>query len=230
MSEQVQKLFDSIAPKYDLLNSLLSFKIDSRWRRHAVGRLKEKKYEEILDLCAGTLALTKTLLTKNKNCHVTAIDFSEEMLKAGQESLPYGFLERVDVMKADALKLPFQENSYDAAMCAYGMRNIDDNDLMLQKLHFFLKPGGRLVVLEFFQPERLLSKMFNLTYAQVVIPVLGKVVSKNKAAYEYLRDSVRRYYTPSAFRELLMAHDFKIIDIKPLTGGITHLFVAETIK
>jgi ubiquinone/menaquinone biosynthesis C-methylase UbiE len=112
-------------------------------------------------------------------------------------------------------------------MCAYGMRNIDDNELVLKKLKEILRPGGKVVVLEFFRPEGLINKVFNATYAQFVIPTLGRLVSGNSAAYRYLRDSVRHYYTPTAYRELLKGLGYKNVKTRPLTGGISHLVVAE---
>lgn len=230
MSQHVQKLFDTIAPKYDLLNGLLSLKIDSRWRKEAAQKLKDERFREVLDLCAGTLALTLALLRTNSKSHVTAVDFSKAMLEIGEKNLPYGLLGRVDLVVADVLKLKLQPQSYDAVMCAYGMRNLDDNAAALKMIHSLLRPGGRLVILEFFRPEGILSQVFNLTYAEFVIPVLGKLVSNHPNAYHYLRDSVRNFYTPSAYRELLKTIGFENIIVKPQSGGISHLIVAEVAK
>jgi demethylmenaquinone methyltransferase/2-methoxy-6-polyprenyl-1,4-benzoquinol methylase len=227
MSQHVQKLFDTIAPKYDLLNGLLSLKIDGHWRKEAVQKLKEDRFREVLDLCAGTLALTIALLKSNSNAHVTAVDFSKAMLETGEKNLPYGFLSRVDLVVADVLKLKLSPQSYDAVMCAYGMRNLDNNEKALNQIRSLLRPGGRLVVLEFFRPEGILSQVFNLTYAEFVIPALGKLVSKHPNAYHYLRDSVRNFYTPTAYRELLKSIGFENITIKPQSGGISHLITAE---
>jgi ubiquinone/menaquinone biosynthesis methyltransferase len=227
MSEQVQKLFDAIAPRYDLLNGLLSLKTDRLWRKAAVREIAGPEYRNVLDLCAGTLALTKSLLEATKDCHVTAVDFSEPMLRKGWENLPKARQSRVGPMVADAMELDLPPRSLDAAMCAYGMRNIDDNERVLKKLAGFLRRDGKLVVLEFFRPEGLINKIFNATYAQFVIPTLGRLVSGNTEAYRYLRDSVRHYYTPTAFRELLKQTGFRNVSLRPLTGGITHLVTAE---
>ena len=227
MSQQVQKLFDTIAPRYDLLNSLLSFRTDRRWRQEAVEKLKGDRYQKVLDLCAGTLALTLALLKANPRCRVTAVDFSNAMLERGRSNLPYAFLSRVDLKVADAMKLDLPAHSFSAVMCAYGMRNVDDNEVVLRKIIKMLKPGGKIVILEFFHPEGILSRLFNLTYGEFVIPFLGKFVSKHPNAYHYLRDSVRSFYTPSAYRELLKSVGFQKITIKPQTGGISHLVTAE---
>lgn len=261
MSQHVQKLFDAIAPRYDLLNSLLSLKTDRRWRDQAVSKLKEDRFREVLDLCAGTLALTVPLLKKNPRVHVTAVDFSEAMLKEGEARLPYAFRSRVTCLVADAMKLEEPLNrerrrvalrsersgkglpdeghgeragslpiQFDAVMCAYGMRNVDNNQIVLEKIKEILKPGGKLVVLEFFKPEGLLSQLFNVTYAEIVIPVLGKIISNHPNAYHYLRDSVRNFYTPTAYRELLKSIGFENIQMKAQTGGISHLITAEIPK
>lgn len=230
MSQQVQKLFDAIAPNYDLLNSLLSLRIDHRWRQEAVNRLKGSRFQEVLDLCAGTLALTISLLKTNPNAHVTAVDFSEAMLEAGKMNLPKPFRSRVDLCVADVMHLDLPPQSYQAVMCAYGMRNVDNNEKILKKIVKVLKPGGRLVILEFFRPEGILSQLFNLTYAEFVIPILGKMVSRHPNAYQYLRDSVRNFYTPTAYRELLKESGFINIIVKPQTGGVSHLITAEVPK
>lgn len=227
MSEQVQKLFNNIAPRYDLMNGLLSFRTDRRWRKAAVSELASPEFRRVLDLCAGTLAMTKALLAANSRCVIRAADFSQPMLKEGWESLTAEMRQRVEMAVADAMTMKLPPASFDGVMCAYGMRNIDDNELVLKKLKEALRPGGKLVILEFFRPEGLLNKLFNATYAQFVIPTIGRVVSGHKEAYRYLRDSVRHYYTPTAYRELLKQAGFQNIKFKSLTGGISHLVVAE---
>ncbi|QQR80096.1 MAG: ubiquinone/menaquinone biosynthesis methyltransferase [Deltaproteobacteria bacterium] len=228
MSEHIQKLFDSIAPQYDLLNSLLSFQVDRRWRRQGMKEFSDsKKFQKILDLCAGTLALSKTLLETNPMTQITAVDFSENMLKKGEALLTPEERKQIQIQIGDILALDIPRSSYDGAMVAYGMRNVGDNPLALQNIYEWLKPGGRLVVLEFFKPTELLPKLFNITYAEVVIPVLGSLVSKNKSAYEHLRDSVRKFYTTEEYRKLLEQTGFKNIKITAQTGGISHLIVAD---
>ena len=227
MSQQIQNLFDTIAPRYDLLNSLLSLKVDQRWRRQAVKKIAGDPFQKVMDLCAGTLALTIALLKTNPICHVTALDFSEEMLHQGKKNLPHGFRNRVNLVVGDAMKLDFSPGSFDAVLCAYGLRNVDNNEVVLQHIKQILLPGGRLVILEFFRPEALMSKVFHFTYAEFVIPLIGKFVSRHQNAYHYLRDSVRRFYTPSAYRELLKEMGFQNIRVKAQTGGISHLVVAE---
>ncbi len=228
MSDSIRHLFNAIAPQYDFLNSLLSFQIDRLWRRQGVKALAQReRFSDILDLCAGTLALSKTLLKENPSARVTAVDFSENMLKKGESLLTPAEKSRIRVRVGDVLTFDLPESSYDGVMVAYGLRNVSNNPLVLQNIHRWLRPGGRLVILEFFKPTAFFPKLFNLTYAEVVIPILGAVVSRNKAAYEHLRDSVRQFYTTQEYKKLLEQTGFKDIRIMPQTGGISHRITAE---
>jgi demethylmenaquinone methyltransferase/2-methoxy-6-polyprenyl-1,4-benzoquinol methylase len=227
MSDRIQQLFDHIAPRYDLLNGLLSLRTDRAWRKAAARELKGPRFHRVMDLCAGTLALTKALLKENGQCVIRAVDFSRPMLKQGWDSLPQDLRNRVEVAVADATKMRIPSQSFDGMMCAYGMRNIDDNELVLRKLKDALRSGGKIVILEFFRPEGWISKAFNVTYAQLIIPTLGRLISGNSEAYRHLRDSVRHYYTPTAYRELLKGVGFVNVTSRALTGGISHLVMAE---
>lgn len=225
MSQRIHDLFSAIAPKYDLLNTVLSFGIDRRWRRIAVSYLRDS--EHLLDLCAGTLALTRELLTANPQGRITAIDFSQPMLDRGLKNLAPSLLWRVSVECIDFFKFTRPAGSFDGAMCAYGMRNLDDNPMALERLHHLLRAGGKLVLLEFFRPDRMITRLFNLTYAQFVIPAVGLLFSRHKEAYRHLRDSVRRFYTLDEYAQLLQEAGFEVKVAKRLTGGISGLIVAE---
>ena len=227
MSEQVKQLFTDIAPRYDRINSILSLRIDRHWRREAIQLLKNDSYRSILDLCAGTLALTEELLRTNARCHVTAIDFSEQMLQIGLGKLPYGYLRRVRAENRDAMSLPFPGHTFDAVMCAYGMRNLDDNQKALEGIRRVLKPGGKLVILDFFAPDRWTSRLFHATYGNFFIPTFGRLISRHKNAYEYLRNSIRGFYTPTAYAELLKSVGFQNVTLKRQTGGDSCLLTGE---
>lgn len=227
MSEQVKQLFTEIAPRYDQINSLLSLKVDQLWRRAAIKHLTGDRYRQVLDLCAGTLAMTQQLLQVNLDCHVTAVDFSETMLQIGLKKLPYGDLSRVKIQNADAMQLPFPPQSFDGIMCAYGMRNLDDNRRALEGIFRLLKPGGKLVVLDFFAPDRWASRLFYATYGHFFIPMLGRLLSRHRNAYEYLQRSIQGFYTPVAYAELLKLIGFQNVAIKRQTGGISCLLTAE---
>jgi ubiquinone/menaquinone biosynthesis methyltransferase len=235
MTQEVLQLFSSIAPHYDRLNRLLSLGIDRRWRRQGVAYLKEANH--VLDLCAGTLALSKELLRVNPTASVTAVDFSREMLDQGLRDLtphpPLLSKERgskggeVQTECIDFYEFSRPPKSFDAAMCAYGLRNLDDNPLALNKIHQLLKPGGKFVILEFFRPDRWYTWAWHLTYAQFVLPTLGQLISRHEGAYGHLRDSVRGFYTLDQYAALLRKTGFEVKGAKRLTGGISGLIVAE---
>ncbi|MBI2082874.1 MAG: ubiquinone/menaquinone biosynthesis methyltransferase [Deltaproteobacteria bacterium] len=228
MTEQIQQLFTSIAPKYDLLNTLLSFGQHKRWRNKGVSYLKNQK--KVLDLCAGTLSMTMALLEINPSAEVTAVDFSQEMLDEGlrrHPTLKKGGRGGFSTVCADFFKFDAQPSFFDGMMCAYGMRNLDDNQAALRKIHQLLSPKGRLVILEFFRPDNWVMQLFHSTYAQFVIPPLGRLISRHPHAYEHLRDSVRGFYTIDEYCHLLQENGFEVKVVKRLTGGISGLIVAE---
>jgi demethylmenaquinone methyltransferase / 2-methoxy-6-polyprenyl-1,4-benzoquinol methylase len=224
---EIHDLFSSIARTYDRLNTVLSFGSDKIWRKRGVSYLQDRR--AVLDICAGTLPLTKELLGVNSQVSVTAIDFSQPMIDWGLEHLPKEMASRVTAECSDFFKFIRPPGSFDGAMCAYGMRNLDDNQEALTKIHQLLKTGGRLVILEFFRPDRWYTWFFHYTYAQFMIPIIGWLVSGNKGAYRYLRDSVRGFYTLDQYTALLNKSGFKVIKAKRMTGGISSLIVADKI-
>ncbi len=223
--DQIRDLFSSIAPKYDLLNTVLSFGVDRRWRQQAVQYLRGCR--NVLDICAGTLALTRELLEIQPNLRITAIDFSKPMLELGIQKLPLAMRPHVTTECVDFYKLVRPAGSFDGAMSAYGLRNLSDNRAALEKINQLLSPKGRLVVLEFFRPDRWYTWAWHLTYAQFVIPLIGLVVSRHKKAYRHLRDSVRGFYTLDQYVQLLRETGFAVKVAERLTGGISGLVVAE---
>lgn len=225
MSDRIQELFCSIAPKYDLMNSLLSFGIDRIWRRKAVSFLLEKRH--ILDLCAGTLALSRELLTQNPQAQVVATDFSREMLEAGLKQLPTAFQHRLQIECVDFFNFTRPPGSFDGAMCSFGMRNLDENELALQRIYQLLGSKGVVVILEFFKPDSRWMQFFHRTYVCWVIPSLGRLISRHPHAYEHLRDSIRSFYTLDQYRTLLQKTGFRVLTSQRLTGGIAGLLVAE---
>jgi ubiquinone/menaquinone biosynthesis methyltransferase len=219
--ENVQEIFSDIAPRYDCINSVLSLTADHWWRKQAVAKLKNKK--RVLDLCAGTLAMSKALLDINPTVKIDAVDFSAPMLAYGIKKLPVIYQSHISTHCQDALKLDFPENTFDGAQCAYGLRNISDNATVLRHLRKVLKPGGKLVILDFYAPEKAFAKFFQATYAYCVIPIVGRLISKNRAAYRHLRDSMKNYYTPTSYRALLEFVGFKNVKVTPQLGGISYL-------
>ena len=214
----VRSMFTAIAPRYDLLNHLLSLNADRRWRRTAVTRLGwEAKPEGVyLDVCAGTLDLAATLArTPGFRGTVVGADFVVPMLARGQ-----GKAAATRPVAADALALPFADAQFDGAMVAFGVRNLADLDAGLEEAARVLKPGGRFVVLEFTTPRGGSLRTLYLLYFRWLLPAIGRAVSKHRDAYTYLPASVLEFPEPDALARRLEGAGFRRVGYELLTGGI----------
>jgi len=225
MSKEVQELFTSIAPSYDFLNHFLSFSVDKRWRDKAVASLGKKAPGRVLDLCAGTLDLSQKLLQKFPSSEVIAADFAVAMLEEGKAKLRGK--DKAYRVCADGHRMPFGKESFDAVLCAFGIRNLEKRPEAAQEIRRVLKSGGKLIVLEFFRPDRFFSKLFYQTYGKYVLPRLGGAISKNRKAYEYLQNSIQHFLSVEEYCHLLLKHGFRKPEVLPLSGGIAHRVVAE---
>jgi len=199
-ADDVRAMFDQIAPKYDRANRILSLGLDQRWRRGAVKLLEDKGQGDVLDLCAGTLDLTEMLVSGGAKS-VVAVDFSEQMLAVGEAKLRPE--DPVRCVVADARQLPLEDNSVDAILCAFGLRNVPEVDLAIAECARVLRPGGRLVVLDFFQPSTRFSRLLQGTYNRFVVPLVGGLVTGFREAYSYLSGSIDAFMTRDAFQALL---------------------------
>jgi demethylmenaquinone methyltransferase/2-methoxy-6-polyprenyl-1,4-benzoquinol methylase len=219
----VREMFTAIAPRYDLLNRLLSLGIDRRWRRAAVDRLGWEARPDglYLDACAGTLDLAAELARRRSFAgRVVGADFSARMLRLGAGKA------RPDVVRpaaADALELPFPDGSFDGAMVAFGVRNLTDLGAGLAELARVLKPGARLVILEFTTPAWAPFRALYLFYFHRLLPLIGRAVSGHPTAYSYLPASVSAFPAPDALLEALGTAGFRDGGYSLLTGGIAAL-------
>lgn len=209
MSEAVKNLFTQISPTYDRLNHLLSLNIDKSWRKKTIATIQKSNDEPFLglDLCAGTFDLSLECRRQFPHSKIVAADFSFGMLKSGLPKIA-STNGAIRPLCADALSLPFADASFDVAFCAFGMRNLDDKSAGLAEIRRVLKPGGQLLVLEFFKPTSAVSTFFNKTYAEHILPRVGQLISGNRSAYEYLRDSIRGFLTTGEFEALMKTQGY----------------------
>jgi demethylmenaquinone methyltransferase/2-methoxy-6-polyprenyl-1,4-benzoquinol methylase len=225
MAKAVQKLFSSIAPKYDFLNHFMSLSVDRGWRDKALSHLKELKLNRVLDLCAGTLDLSLALRKIYPEVEIHAVDFALPMLEHGQNKLPKKH--RIHLTCADGHHLPYPAEKFDAVVCGFGIRNLENREEAAKEIRRILKPGGSLIVLEFFRPEKILPKLFYQTYGKYIIPRVGGWISKNPQAYQYLQNSIQDFLSIVEYESLLRNFGFKEIKSKPLSGGIAHEVLAK---
>ncbi|MET0554507.1 MAG: ubiquinone/menaquinone biosynthesis methyltransferase [Vicinamibacteria bacterium] len=223
----VRSMFDRIAPRYDLLNRLLSAGIDVRWRRAAADWLELAPGARVLDLCTGTADLLIEVLRRDPSHRGVGIDLSSGMLVRGAAKLSArGLAGRSALASGDAEQLPLAGGLFDGALVAFGIRNVGDRPAALGELRRVLRPGGRLVVLEFSMPRGLMGALYRFYFGQV-LPRVGRLVSGDGAAYSYLPASVAVFPEPPAFAALLEQAGFARIRFRALTAGIAHLYRAE---
>lgn len=221
----VREMFTAIAPRYDLLNHLLSLNLDRRWRRQAVDVLgwEAAPTGRYLDLCAGTLDLAAELNGRSGfSGAVVGADFVVPMLALGRTKG-----DRLTVVGADALALPFPDATFDGCMIAFGLRNLVSADAGLAEMARVLRPGGRLVILEFSLPTRWPVRPLYRGYFRFVLPRIGRLVSKHTSAYGYLPDSVHAFPEPDSVVAQIAAHGFATVRHRALTLGVTGLYSAE---
>jgi len=204
---QVREMFDTLAPRYDLGNRVLSLGLDQPWRRKAMAALGDTARGDVLDLCAGTLDLTQALLAYEPRS-ITAVDFAQKMLDAGRSKIPDGA--PVRMVCADARALPLEDDSVDAIICGFGLRNVPEVGKALDECARVLRPGGRLVVLEFFQPTTLLSRLLQASYNRLVMPLVGGLVTGFREAYAYLAGSIEAFETRPDFEAMVAARGFTV--------------------
>lgn len=217
-------MFDSISGNYDFLNHFLSAGIDIRWRRKAIKLLAEGNPKLILDVATGTGDFAVEALSLHPD-KVIGVDISEGMLDVGRKKMKdRGFDPKIELMSGDSENLPFEENKFDAVIVAFGVRNFENLEKGLAEMRRVLKPGGRMVVLEFSKPKMFPVKQLYNFYFRFILPKIGKLVSRDPAAYTYLPESVQAFPDGDNFISILNQLGFKNTTCKPLTLGISSLY------
>ena len=210
-------MFDRIAPTYDLLNKLMTLGIDRRWRKQAIGLLRSGHgpVGPILDLCAGTLDLSAMLEEVFPGETITACDFSAKMLELGK-----GKVARTQAVVGDALALPFDEASFGSVICGFGMRNLADLRAGVRQARRVLRPGGTFVTLELFAPKLLRTRALHSAALKTALPLLGKVVARDRDAYAYLAESMEGFVTREQYEAILREEGFEAVAATDLTMGV----------
>lgn len=218
--EDVQRLFNNIAPDYDRLNRIVSFGLDLGWRREAAHETREMACENILDVAAGSGDLTLELhrFWKGK-ARIDALDFSRDLIKAGRLKIEEaGLAECIRFIEGDALAMPFDDESYDALTIGFGFRNLQDRKKALAEFLRVLRPGGLLIVLEVTQPRRFLRPFYYL-YMLRIVPLIAAFLHSDREAYKYLGRTIKAFPGASAFAEMIREAGFKETKFRQLGLG-----------
>ena len=225
-SNHIQAMFNAVAPRYDLLNRLLSIGYDRHWRKAAVREFDSVGNKKYLDVATGTADIALEIANKYpKPSQIVGMDFSISMLKLGSKKISTNnFENRIKLIPAAAENIPMKDRTFDGAITAFGVRNFLDAKKGLKEIYRILKPNGKIVVLEFSFPKKgLLNKIYRL-YFEKILPLLGRIISGHKSAYSYLPVSVAKFPQGEAFNEILECSGFKNVSLKPLTLGIVTLY------
>ena len=226
-SVQVERMFDNIAPAYDQLNHTLSWGIDKSWRKRAINWLKPFQPQRMMDVATGTgdFAIQACRVLNPKE--LIGTDISEGMMNVGRQKVKDAGLEgRISFAKEDCTALTFPDNRFDAITVAFGVRNFEDLDKGLREIHRVLDTNGKIVILELSEPDWFPMKQLYALYSKVVIPTLGKLLSKDRSAYTYLPQSIKAFPQGEVMKEIILKAGFSQANFKRLTLGICTLYTA----
>jgi demethylmenaquinone methyltransferase/2-methoxy-6-polyprenyl-1,4-benzoquinol methylase len=225
---QVADMFDDIAHRYDFLNRFLSGGLDISWRKKALSYLKELQPKKILDVATGTADVAIMAADLLKPTSITGIDISDGMLEIGRKKInKLGLQNTIELLNGDSETINFNDNSFDAVTVAFGVRNFQNLEKGMAEILRVLKPGGKLVVLEFSKPKIPLVISFYNLYMKTVTPNMGKLFSKNRSAYQYLDESIQKFPEGNNFIQILDNLGYIKTHCKPLSLGICSIYCGE---
>ena len=216
--DDVSKMFDDVANRYDFLNDLLSLGRTKAWRRAVTSIIAPKQGMKILDIAAGTGSSSRPLV--DKGAEVTALDFSQGMIEQGRKQN-----KNINFVQGDALKLPFEDNSFEVTTISFGLRNTSNTEIALKEALRVTKDGGRIVVAEFSHPVNPIFKKIYLNYLMKALPVIVKKISKNPDAYIYLAESIRAWPDQAELASIMRDCGFKSVAWQDLTFGIVAVHI-----
>ncbi len=226
--EEVREMFDNIAPKYDLLNHTLSMSIDRVWRRRVVGEVRRAKPGRILDVATGTGDLAIAMARRIRDVQVLGVDLSEQMLAVARRKIEARGLDgRIVFDRGDAERLAVADASVDVATVAFGVRNFGDLGAGLRELARTIKPGGKVVILEFSRPRNRVFRALYEFYSYKILPRIGGLVSRDKRAYEYLPASVGEFPAPEEFMAMMARAGFRNCRARSQSFGIAQIYIGE---
>ena len=226
--KQVEKMFDNIASAYDKLNHTLSLGIDKRWRKKAINYLKPFAPKKMMDVATGTGDFAIQAYKMLQPDELLGTDISEGMMNVGLGKVnKLGLSEKIKFKKEDCTSLSFPNDSFDAITVAFGIRNFENLDKGLKEMYRVLNSDGHLVILELSEPEQFPMKQLYSIYSKVVIPTLGKLLSKDNSAYSYLPKSIKAFPQGEVMRRIIEKAGFKKVEFKRLTFGICTLYLAS---
>lgn len=224
--EQVAKMFDTISENYDGLNRVISFGIDVKWRKKVVAIVGENNPKQILDIATGTgdLAIMMASLNPDK---ITGLDISAGMLEVGKQKIAKANLsDKIKMIVGDSENMPFKDETFDAITVSFGVRNFAHLDKGLTEIKRVLKPGGKLVILETSVPTKFPYKQGYRFHTSVLLPIIGKLFSKDKVAYSYLSESANSFPFGEKFNNILLKNGFTTATNKPVTFGVASIYTA----
>ncbi|SOS48707.1 Demethylmenaquinone methyltransferase [Tenacibaculum dicentrarchi] len=224
--EQVAKMFDNISEDYDGLNRVISLGIDVSWRKKVVKLIGENNPKQILDIATGTgdLALMMADLNPDK---IVGLDISAGMLEVGKQKIAKANLtDKIEMIVGDSEKMPFENNTFDAITVSFGVRNFENLNKGLTEIYRILKPGGKFVVLETSNPTKFPFKQGYQFHTNILLPIIGKLFSKDKVAYSYLSESANSFPFGEAFNNILQKNGFKNVNNLPVTFGVASIYTA----
>ncbi len=224
-------MFDQIAFRYDFLNRFLSGGIDLYWRRKAISQLKTNKAQKILDVATGTGDLALAAAKYLKPEQIIGVDISKGMLELGRKKIEKAHLsDKITLLEADSEDLPFPDNQFDAVTVAFGVRNFEHLETGLKEMWRVLKPGGKLVILEFSKPRQAVFSKLYSWYMNKVTPGIGSMISRNREAYSYLNESVKAFPEGEALRTILNQCQYELTEVKPLSFCIATIYTGQKPK